>query len=178
MRKLFLWFYCLSIPDAVVLIVLTTVIFLLLREKYGNTPSWKTGIPVLFVCWIIVILFGTLGQRTEGENLSEPILIPFYSYYTALNGGSREFYRMNFMNTVLFYPAGLLGCALLPKRWIKVWGVVLVTCIFASLSTGIEYTQYRFAMGLAEADDVIHNTLGAFLGALACGASIKPNQRQ
>lgn len=177
MRKIFLWFYCLPISDAVLLIVLATVIFLFLREKYGNTPYWKIGIPVLFGCWIIVIFFGTLGQRTEGGNLSEPILAPFYSYYTALNGGSQELYRTNFMNAVLFYPAGLLGCEVLPKRWSKVWKMILATCVFALLSIGIEYSQYRFAMGLAEVDDVIHNTLGTFLGALACGASIKLNQK-
>lgn len=177
MKKLFLWFYCLPISDAVLLIVLATVVFLFLREKYGNTLYWKIGIPILLVCWIIVILFGTLGQRIEGENLSEPILTPFYSYYTALNGGPEELYRTNFMNAVLFYPAGLLGCEVLPKRWKKVWKVVLVPCIFALVSIGIEYTQYRFALGLAETDDVIHNTLGTLIGALACGASIKLNQK-
>lgn len=173
MRTIFLWFYCLPISDAVLLIVLATVIFLLLRKKFGNTPYWKAGIPVLLVCWIAVILFGTLGQRTEGGNLSEPILKPFASYYTALNGGNKEIYRTNFMNAVLFYPAGLLSYEALPKQWRKVLKVVLITCVFALVSIGIEYSQYRFGMGLAETDDVIHNTLGTLLGAIACSASIK-----
>lgn len=177
MRKLFLWFYCLPISDAVLLVVLATLIFLLLRKKFGNTPYWRVGISILLVCWVAVIFFGTLGQRTEGGNLSEPILMPFASYYTALNGGSKELYRTNFMNAVLFYPAGLLGCEALPKRWSKVRKVVLLTGIFALLSIGIEYTQYRFGLGLAEVDDMIHNTLGTLLGALACGAFIKLNQK-
>lgn len=177
MRTLFLWFYCLPISGAVLLIALATVMFLFLRERLGNTPYWKAGIPILLVCWIAVILFGTLGQRTEGGNLSEPILIPFYSYYTALNGGSQELYRTNFMNAVLFYPAGLLSCELLPGRLRKIWKVILVTCVFALVSIGIEYSQYRFGLGLAEVDDVIHNALGTLLGALACGASIKLNQK-
>ena len=33
------------------------------------------------------------------------------------------------------------------------------------LSAGIEYAQYRYALGMAEVDDVICNTLGAFIGA-------------
>lgn len=177
MRTLFLWFYCLPISDAVLLIVLATVIFLFLRERLRSTLYWKAGIPILLVCWIAVILFGTLGQRTEGGNLSEPILMPFYSYYTAFNGGSKELYRTNFMNAVLFYPAGLLGCEALPKRWRKIWKVMLVTFVFALVSVGIEYSQYRFGLGLAEVDDVIHNTLGTLLGALACGAFIKLNQK-
>lgn len=169
MRKIFLWFYCLPISDAVLLIILATVLFLLLREKLGNTPYWKFGIPILFVCWVTVILFGTLGQRAEGSNLSEPILTPFYSYYTALSGGTREIYRTNFMNVVLFYPAGLLGCEALPKQRRRIW---LVTCVFGLLSGGIEFAQYHFGMGLSEVDDVIHNTLGALLGSIACDISI------
>lgn len=171
MRKLFLWFYCLPIPAAVLLVILATMVFLFLREKFGNTPCWKAGIPLLFVCWIAVILFGTLGHRAEGGNLSEPILTPFASYYTALNGGGQEIYRTNFMNVVLFYPAGLLGCEMLPKRWRMVWRVVLVTILFLLISSGIEHSQYRFGLGLAETDDVIHNTLGTLLGAIACGVS-------
>lgn len=177
MRKLFLWFYCLPILKAVILILLGTVLFLLLRKKFGNTPYWKVGIPLLFICWIAVIFFGTLGQRTEGGNLAEPILTPFYSYYIAFTGGNKELYRTNFMNAVLFYPAGLLGCAVLPERWNKVRKVVLLTGLFALLSIGIEYTQYRFGLGLAEVDDVIHNTLGALLGAVARSASIKLHKK-
>ena len=173
MRTLFHWFYCLPIVEAVLLIVLTTVFFLILRKRFGDTACWKAGVPVLFICWIAVIFFGTLGQRSEGANLSEPILTPFYSYSIALSGGSRELYRANFMNTVLFYPAGLLGCEITSKHWKKAWRMILVTCVFALVSIGIEYIQYRFAMGLAEVDDVIHNTLGTLLGALICGASIR-----
>lgn len=177
MGTIFHWFYCLPISDAVLLVILATMVFLLLRKLFGNTPCWRVGISLLFVCWIAVIFLGTLGQRTEGGELPEPILTPFYSYYTALNGGSKELYRTNFMNVVLFYPAGLLGCEMLPKRWRKVWKVVLLICVFALMSIGIEYTQYRFGMGLAETDDVIHNTLGTLLGALTCGVSIKLNQK-
>lgn len=177
MRKLFLWFYCLPISKAVILILLGTVLFLFLRKKFGDTLYWKAGIPLLFICWIAVILFGTLGQRTEGGNLSEPILKPFYSYYTALSSGNKELYRTNFMNTVLFYPAGLLGCAVLPRRRHKFRKIVLLTGLFALLSIGIEYTQYRFGLGLAEVDDVIHNTLGTLLGAVACSASIKLHKK-
>lgn len=173
MGTIFHWFYCLPISDAVLLIVLATIMFLLLRKKFGNTPYWKAGMSFLLVCWLFVIYLGTLGYRAEGGNLSEPILTPFASYYAAMNGGNKELYRTNFMNAVLFYPAGLLGCELLPKRWRKVWKAVLVTCVFALVSISIEYSQYHFSMGLAEVDDVIHNTLGTLLGAFACGVSAK-----
>lgn len=132
---------------------------------------------LLFFAWVAIVLFGTLGQRTEGGNLSEPILTPFASYYAAIHGGPKELYRTNFMNVVLFYPAGLLGCEVLPKQWRKGWKVVLLTAVFAMISAGIEYTQYRFGLGLAEADDVIHNALGTLLGAVASGLSIKSHKK-
>lgn len=177
MQQIFLWFYCLPILEAVLLILLVTVVFLLLRERIGRTPYWKACICLLFLAWAAVILFGTLGQRTEGGNLSAPILTPFASYYAALNGGPKELFRTNFMNAVLFYPAGLLGFEVLPKRWSKGWKVVLITILFALVSLGIEYTQYRFGLGLAEVDDVIHNTLGTLLGTIVCGASMKLHKK-
>lgn len=130
MRTLFHWFYCLPITDAVLLILLATIIFLLLRDRFKKYQHWKTVIVLLLICELTVILYGTLGQRTEGENLSDPILRPFYSYYVALNGGPKELYRTNFMNAVLFYPAGLLSCELLPRQQKLVWKTVLTTCFF------------------------------------------------
>lgn len=120
-----------------------------------------------------MIFSGTLIQRTEGGNLSAPVLMPFASYQAAFNGGNKEIYRTNFMNVVLFYPAGLLGLEALPKDWYKLLKVALITALFFLVSACIEYVQYRFGLGLAEMDDVIHNTLGALLGAMVCSMSIK-----
>lgn len=173
MVKLFIWFYCLPIEGVLLLILLATAAFFLLRYLLGNTMYWKAGIPILLLCWMAVILFGTLGQRSEGGNLSEPVLLPFASYYAVLKGGTKEILRSNFMNAVLFYPAGLLGCEILPKRWKRLWKVVLITVMFTLVSLGIEYAQFRFGLGMTEADDVIHNTLGVLFGAIACGISVK-----
>lgn len=174
MRLLFHWFYCLPVEDAVLLILLATEIFLLLRRMFRNTTYWKAWISLLLFCWIAAILFGTLGQRSEQENPSVPVLTPFYSYYIALNGGQKELFRTNFMNIVLFYPTGLLFRDLLPRRWRTGLKVIVIGCAFMLLSISIEYTQYRFGLGLAEVDDVIHNTLGTILGALACSIPTIP----
>jgi glycopeptide antibiotics resistance protein len=160
----------------VILILLATRAFFFLREKFRDTWCRKTGILLLFLLWIGVILFGTLGHRTEGSNLSAPILTPFASYLAAFNGGNKEIFRTNFMNVMLFYPAGLLGCEILPEKWKRFWKVVLIALVFALGSLGIECIQYRLGLGLAEADDVIHNTLGVLLGAIAWGGSVKENR--
>lgn len=173
MRSLFHWFYCLPLSNAFILVVLAATLFLLLRSRLGAKPYWKAGIFLLFACWLFVIYLGTLGYRTESGNLSEPILIPFYSYYTVLSGGLKELYRSNFMNIALFFPAGLLGCELMPKQWRPLYCVTLITGLFMLISIGIEYIQFQFSMGLAETDDVIHNSLGVLLGGVFCRVSIK-----
>ena len=150
------------------MVILATIVFLALRHKFSASPYWKTVNSLLFACWIAVIFLGTLGQRTEGSGSAEPLLIPFYSYYLTLHGGNPELYRSNFMNAVLFYPAGLLSFDILSPKWKSGQKILLVAFIFTLLSICIEFTQYHFSMGLAEADDVIHNTLGALLGMLAC----------
>ena len=84
------------------------------------------------------------------------------------------------MNVFLFFPLGLTLSNALPRKWHR-WGrIILTTFIGCALSTGIEYAQYRYALGLAETDDVICNTLGAFLGAaslLAAHAIEKHKER-
>ena len=68
------------------------------------------------------------------------------------------------MNVALFYPAGLLAASLLPEKWSRCQKMLAVLLPFALLSMMIEYTQFRYALGESEIDDVIHNTLGAFIG--------------
>lgn len=173
MREIFLWFYCLPMIDSIMLILLATAVFLYVQEKFHDSPYWKPSVCLLFFIWLAVIYVGTLGNRTEGGNFSQPNWALFASYQKALDTGNKEIYRTNFMNAVLFYPAGLFGCAALPKRWKWGWKVLLMTVVLMLASAGIEYVQYRFHMGLAETDDIIHNSLGVLLGATAWGIPIK-----
>ena len=176
MREIFLWFYCLPMVDAVMLTLLATAAFLYLREKYRTALWWKTAVCLLFFLWLAVIYLGTLGNRIEGGNSAQPNWTLFASYEKALATGNKEIYRTNFMNAVLFYPAGLLGCAALPKGWKRPWKVLLMFALMMLMSAGIEYIQFRFHMGLAETDDIFHNSLGAFFGALAwCLPKLKQN---
>lgn len=78
------------------------------------------------------------------------------------------------MNVVLFYPAGLLLCSLLPEGWKKWCRVLLTFVVLCALSCGIEYAQFIYALGQAEIDDVIHNSLGALLGGVFCFVPLEP----
>ena len=92
----------------------------------------------------------------------ELILTPFAALSAARQ--QPELYRAMLMNVFLFFPLGLTLSNALPRKWHR-WGrIAFTTLIGCILSAGIEYAQYRCALGLAETDDVICNTLGAFIG--------------
>lgn len=107
------------------------------------------------------ILYATILTRSEGS--TGLILTPFASLTAARQ--QPEIYREMLMNVFLFFPLGLTLSNALPRKWHR-WGrIILTTLVGCALSAGIEYAQYRYALGMAEVDDVICNTLGAFLGA-------------
>ena len=71
------------------------------------------------------------------------------------------------MNVFLFFPLGMACANAFPDK-MKVWHRVILTVVIGfALSTAVEYIQYRFSLGMAETDDVICNTLGAFVGSLS-----------
>lgn len=166
LQSLFLWFYCLSISDAVLLVFAVSAGYLILRHWFIGTRLWRPLSALLFFGWLAVIAAATLTGRTHSAAPVAPVLTPFHSYRTVLAGGNRELLRSNFMNVILFYPAGLLACELLPQGWSRGNRILLVAVLFALASAGIEFCQYFCGFGQPEADDVIHNTLGALIGAL------------
>lgn len=115
---------------------------------------------VLFCAAVIAILYATILNRTPGNY--ELILAPFASLTAARV--QPELYRALLMNVFLFFPLGLTLSNALPRKWHRWLRIILTTLIGCILSAGIEYAQYRYALGMAEVDDVICNTLGAFIG--------------
>lgn len=115
---------------------------------------------VLFCAAVIAILYATILNRTPGDY--ELILTPFATFIAARQ--QPELYREMLMNIFLFFPLGLTLSNALPRKWHRWLRIILTTFVGCILSAGIEYAQYRCALGLAETDDVICNTLGAFIG--------------
>jgi glycopeptide antibiotics resistance protein len=176
LRSVFVQFYCLPIRDILALFAVATWGFLWLDRRFRKALLWKVLLSLVFAAFTGVILYLTVSQR-EGGAVNTLMLVPFHSYREVLAGGSRELYRSNFMNVVLFYPSGLLLAALLPRKipaWIR---VLLTAALFALLSARVEYLQYSLSMGRAEIDDVIHNTLGALLGSLGSLIPL-PNKKE
>lgn len=122
--------------------------------------QWRPGNLALLLMSAAVILYATLFSRAEGGGL---ILTPFAALAAARV--QPELYREMLMNVFLFFPLGLTLSNALPRRWNRWLRIGVTTLAGCLLSAGIEYAQYRFALGLAETDDVLCNTLGALLGA-------------
>ena len=123
-------------------------------------PRWQCVNLLLTIAAVAAILYTTLMTREPG--LSLVILTPFAAFAAAQQ--QPELYREMLMNVFLFFPLGLTLSNALPQRlsrWVRIGITTLFACL---LSTVIEYTQYHFSLGMAETDDVICNTLGAFIG--------------
>ena len=111
----------------------------------------------LFGAYIAAVLWITLCSRIgEGHR---GFLLPFHSYVEILKGEWRPLLE-NIGNIALFIP---LGVAL---KWSGV-NDEKKAGFFASLL--IEVLQFTFALGTFECDDLIHNTLGAVIGAWCVG---------
>lgn len=121
---------------------------------------WRRGNLILAALMTAAILYATLFSRAEGS--TGLILTPFASLTAARI--QPEIYREMMMNVFLFFPLGLTLSNALPRKWHRWIRIILTTLVGCALSAGIEYAQYRYALGVAETDDVICNTLGAFLG--------------
>lgn len=128
----------------------------------ANTAAkyWRRGNFILMILMTAAILYATILTRSEGS--AGLILTPFATFTAARQ--QPELYREMLMNIFLFFPLGLTLSNALPQKWHRWLRIALTTLIGCILSAGIEYAQYRYALGMAEVDDVICNTMGAFIG--------------
>lgn len=127
-------------------------------KLYGK--RWNIANALLACGMVMAILCITIMGRTTGERTL--ILKPFASLAAARS--QSEAYRELLMNIFLFFPFGLTLSNALPQSWGRCRRIGLTVITGLLLSVGIEYIQYRFALGVAETDDVICNTIGAFIG--------------
>lgn len=160
----------------IIFLMLALLIVWAMLSQHKNQKKRTIINAVLCFITALIILYATILTRTPG--VPEAVLAPFASLTAARI--QPEIYREMLMNVFLFFPLGLTLSNALPRKWHRWLRIILTTLIGCILSAGIEYAQYRCALGLAETDDVICNTLGAFLGAaslLAAHAIEKHKER-
>ena len=165
LKAIFMWIYRMDFHEALILLTAFTGLFYAAKVKLGQKRIWKLAVILGLFMWATSVVIQTIFQRTPDASL-QPIWQPFQSYVDALKEeGQKELLRSNFMNAVLFYPAGLLPVSLLPEKWHSRRRLLIILLLCTGFSLAIEFAQYRYHLGLAQTDDVIHNALGACLGA-------------
>lgn len=157
------YIYALPLRDIVLMILAGVTVWPGLGKKYVSKRLWSLLNINLFTIFVVLIPYTTLLTRAPGNY--ELILTPFATFTAAQQ--QPELYREMLMNVFLFFPLGLTLSNALPLKWHRWSRIALTAFIGCILSAGIEYVQYRYALGMAEVDDVICNTLGAFIGSTA-----------
>ena len=144
----------------VIFLMLALLIVWAMLPLHQNQRKRSIINAVLCSITALIILYATILIRTPGDY--EFSLTPFATFTAARQ--QPEFYREMLMNVFLFFPLGLTLSNALPQKWHRCGRIVLTTLVGCALSAGIEFAQYRYAIGMAEVDDAICNTLGAFIG--------------
>ena len=140
------------------------VIFCICYIKQGQIYKGQLLI-LLFVIYIYVLAGSTIVYRDSWYLSLNWVrryeMIPFRSYYEAITKKQYILMLQCLLNVILFIPFGLLLNAILnPKSMARI-----VTFAFL-LSSVIEILQAFAHRGLCEMDDIIHNTVGSWLGCL------------
>lgn len=164
--RIFVWLYCMDYQQITAVFLVFSGVFYIARRFFAEKKFWKPAIAGVLLLWALAVGMQTLFRRTPSAPVA-PVWMPFQSYIDALvAGGQRELLRSNFMNAALFYPGGLLAMELLPQNWRSGRRFWVMLGVMAGLSLVIELAQYRFGLGLAQTDDVLHNALGAAVGGI------------
>lgn len=158
------------LPIAILLILTVMLLFGALlfwlhfiKDKNKNFVSLLALLISAFFILAVTVLSRDFGSVRE---LS---LTPFASWRNYFNGSNTEYLRTNIFNILLFMPFGASLYAVgYSNLSVKKCLIITVTAAFV-LSVGVELVQFLLQCGETEADDVIHNVLGAVFGTLLAG---------
>lgn len=157
-----------SILPVVLLFLISGLYFswnILTQREEKNKVLKKIICGIILVCFVYIFAKITLIGRNVIEN-RKVWLIPLYSYYKYLSGWQAYLFKQDIQNILLFMPFGFFLSVLLGKKTKNKYKFVIV-CVGFLVSLFVESVQYLKIIGLFEVDDLIHNTLGTFLGCLA-----------
>ncbi len=154
--------YTMPLYKVCLVMVLLLVLWAYYRAYLPKKLFWSMNLCVLVVA-VSAVLYLTVFSRKVG--IYDVVLVPFSALSEAKKEPER--YRSMLMNVFLFFPLGMACANAFSDKMKMRRRVILVVAIGFALSTAVEYIQYRFSLGMAETDDVICNTLGAFVGSLS-----------
>ncbi|QGU03199.1 VanZ like family protein [Corynebacterium kalinowskii] len=129
---------------------------------FNSTRSFVYYLPVIVLLTLLKGYF-VIGHlwRKDAHHIRELQLVPFNDFVAATSWFGPLFNAVG--NMVLFVPLGILAYHLLRD-------VRRTVLLGLAISFTIEMLQYVFALGISDTDDLILNTLGAFIGAMLARA--------
>ncbi len=157
-----------SVFPQVFFIVVASIAYILLKCKAqlnNETRKFANTCSILLVIFVSVLLYLAAAGRGIPETRSLT-LTPFASYSFVLTVyNSFDVLKLIFENILVFIPLGILLPEALSLSG-KKWAIPFTVAMGAFLSFVIELSQYTYAIGFSEADDLINNTVGTAIG---CG---------
>lgn len=160
-------FFKTGIPSG---ILYTLIIIAIVAIGIGLSFNWVNN-KRRFVLWVflaeyafIVICSTIICRSTPSFEYAKLELMPFWTYLAVIKHTPGVSIWDIVLNIVLFVPLGFLVKLLYPSLSIlKMMGVAILCSLL------IEINQYVFEKGIAQIDDVMHNTTGAMVGwCMAC----------
>lgn len=133
----------------------------LLMFTWKGKIVWQGIAKLLLTEYVFLIYCSTVIFR-EVNPSRKHFFTPFWSY------GRHDLIAENIMNVVVFIPVGILLFITLKKGASQLNALIIAIFSGLVLSVGVESMQLIFKKGYAEVDDVIHNTLGCFIGCILC----------
>ncbi len=132
-----------------------------ITEQYEKFYSVVSVAFVLF--YILVLIYCFFLCRTPGTDRSEPNFDPLDVFRVTFFSGGLDYERLVlfFGNIAIFIPLGYL----LYRRLSRGWRKLILVFFPVVLSSSIELSQYYFAMGHPDVDDIILNVIGFYIGA-------------
>lgn len=133
----------------------------ILLLTWKGKKAWPEIAKLLLVEYVFLIYCSTVIFRNEISEWTL-FLTPLWSY------SRQDLIIENIMNVVVFIPVGLfLFITQIKRTYLFKNGIISIVSGLV-LSVSIESLQLIFKKGYTELDDVIHNTLGCFIGCTLC----------
>lgn len=148
-----------GIPNSVFVIsflILSVLIVLVFMQRKNHRETLRSVLSMMLVVYVFLMFCSTVVCREikETHNLE---LIPFWNYNDIFVSRNPMSYWEVLLNIILYSPIGfMIGC--ISKKLLP----TILICVLLSVVT--EVLQLVLHRGLCETNDVIHNTLGGFIG--------------